>query len=492
MINMPDVKMGIIGVSRDCFPVELTRTRMKKVVAESRKLKLNIVPCKTIIESDVDADKAVNEMRRAGVNAVCLYLGNFGPEGPTTIFAKEMDVPFMLCAAAEESKCDLISGRGDAYCGMLNVSLNCGLRNIKPYIPQRPVGLPGEIAKMINAFTDVARVLIGIRSLKIFSFGPRPQDFYACNAPIKPLYDLGIEVMENSELDLYECFQSVAGRKKKIAAVAEDMAKELGKGNRHPEKLEQLAQFEIALLSFLDANLGARDYGIFANKCWPAFEKTFGFVPCYVNSRLACRGVPVACEVDMYGALSEYIAQLASSYPVTLLDINNSVPDDIKIADLKNAGREDLFMGFHCGNTAHCLLRKGSAMKHQLIMHRLMEPDVQPNITCGTLEGTLAPGPTTLFRLQSSADCKLSSYIAEGHVLDADPCSFGAIGIFGIKDFARFYRYVLLEKQFPHHTAAAFNHAGKTLFDVVNMLNIQDVYTPRPADNLYPTENPFC
>jgi len=58
----------------------------------------------------------------------------------------------------------------------------------------------------------VARTVIGIRKLKVFSFGPRPQDFYACNAPIAPLYRLGIEVMENSELDLFELFRSAAIR----------------------------------------------------------------------------------------------------------------------------------------------------------------------------------------------------------------------------------------------------------------------------------------
>ena len=145
MINMPTVKMGLVAVSRDCFSIELSRSRLQKVLAECRKLKLNVVPCKTIIVSEADAVKAVREMTAAGVNAVTVYLGNFGPEGPATIFAQRLGAPFMLCGAAEESKSDLINGRGDAFCGMLNASLNCGLRRIQPYIPRKPVGLPDEI-----------------------------------------------------------------------------------------------------------------------------------------------------------------------------------------------------------------------------------------------------------------------------------------------------------------------------------------------------------
>jgi L-fucose isomerase-like protein len=489
--NTPVVKLGLVGVSRDCFPIELTRKRLQELVEQCKKLKLPIVPCKIIIETERDAMAAAADMREQGVNAAVVYLGNFGPEGPLTIFARQLGLPFMLCAAAEESKKTLIDGRGDAYCGMLNASINCGLRQLKPHIPQFPVGLPDQVASMIEHFVDVARVVIGIKNLKTFSFGPRPQDFYACNAPIKPLYDLGIEVMENSELDMFELFRAVADRKKDIEFIAADMARELGAGNKMPQKLLQLAQFELALTRFFEENLGSRQFGVYANKCWPAFEKAFGFVPCFINSRLAGRGIPAACEVDIYGAVSEYMAQLASMHPVTLLDINNTVPADIKIRNLQGASRQDLFMGFHCGNTASCCLCEGACMKFQLIMHRLMEPGREANITCGTLEGTLKPGPTTVYRLQSTADCHLQSYISEGHILDADPASFGGIGVFGMPDFARFYRHVLIEKQFPHHAAIAFKHAGRTLYDALAMLGVSDVSTPRAAGNLYPTENPF-
>jgi L-fucose isomerase-like protein len=489
--NTPKVKLGLVGVSRDCFPIALTRARLKELVAACHKLGLPTVACSVIIETEAHALAAAEELRTKGANAAAIYLGNFGPEGPMTIFAREFGKPFMLCAAAEETAGNLINGRGDAYCGMLNASINCGLRKLRPYIPQMPVGLPHQVADMIAHFVDVARVVIGIQNLKTFSFGPRPQDFYACNAPIKPLYDLGIEVMENSELDMYELFKSVGDRKASIRAIARDMAGELGAGNQHPEKLEQLAQFELALMTFFEANLGSRQFGVFANKCWPSFEKSFGFVPCFVNSRLASRGIPAACEVDIYGAVSEYMCQLASQYPATLLDINNTVPDDLEIKDLKGAHRKDLFMGFHCGNTPSCCLCSGCAMKYQLIMHRLMEAGKKPDITCGTLEGTLRAGAATVFRLQGTADCRLQSYVADGHVLDADPASFGGIGIFGIRDFARFYRHVLIEKQFPHHAAIAFEQSGRILFNAARLLGVEDIQAPRPAGVLYPGENPF-
>jgi L-fucose isomerase-like protein len=492
MKNVPKVKLGIVAVSRDCFPVELSRQRRNAVVKHCRAKKIPLAVIETIVENEKDALKVLEEIRQKNVNALVIYLGNFGPEGPTTLLAQKFGGPAMFAAAAEESGDNLVQGRGDAYCGLLNVSYNTGLRKLRPHIPEYPVGTPEEVAEMIRDFRPVARIMLGLKKLKIFAFGPRPQDFLACNAPIKPLYDIGVEIMENSELDLYDIFLKAKGDPK-IKPVARDMAMELGEGNAFPDMLEKLAQYEVALMKFMENNLGASEYGVFANKCWPAYESYFGFVPCYVNSRLATRGIPVSCEVDIYGALSEYMATCATEMPATLLDINNTVPYDMIRGAKKLVGGykpTDLFMGFHCGNTSStCLI--GGGLKYQLIMHRLMEPDKKPDITRGTLEGRIRAGEITIFRLQSTADTILRSYVAQGEVLDIDPKSFGGIGVFAIKDMGRFYRHVLIEKRFPHHTAVAFAHAGKTLFAAVKMLGVEDIGFNQPPGMLYKTENPF-
>ena len=149
-------------------------------------------------------------------------------------------------------------------------------------------------------------------------------------------------------------------------------------------------------------------------------------------------------------------------------------------------------MGFHCGNTPSCCLCQGCSMKHQLIMHRLMEPGKAPDITCGTLEGTLRAGPVTMYRLQPQPyGGGVHCYLAEGHSLDADPSTFGSVGILAIPGFARFYRYIMLGKEFPHHTALAFAHSGQVLFDASMLLGADVVWTPKPDQIPYDDENPF-
>ena len=492
MRNIPDVKLGIVAVSRDCFPIALSSRRRSAVVEAYRKAGGEIVEVQTTVENEKDGLKALEELRQSGCNALVLFLGNFGPEGPETQLIQKFAGPTMVVAAAEESRDSLIEGRGDAYCGMLNASYSLGLRHLRPYIPEYPVGTAAEISAMIAEFVPVARVQLGLGKLKIFTFGPRPYDFLACNGPIKALFDLGVEIQENSELDLYAAYQAHKDDPR-IPEVIADMEKELGEGNRMPGILPRLAQYEITLLDWAEQNKGASDYYCFANKCWPSFQTQFGFVPCYVNARLTSRLIPVSCEVDIYGALSEYILACVTENAPTLLDINNSVPKDMYESEIKGKydyTLTDTFMGFHCGNTPICHLAKGE-MKFQRIMKRSLEPDVEPDITRGTLEGDLKAGEITFFRLQSSADTTLHSYIAQGEILPVATRSFGGIGVFAIPEMGRFYRHVLIAKHYPHHGAVAFSHVGKALFAAIKCLGVEDVAFNQPKSMLYRDENPF-
>ena len=188
--NIPQVKLGLVAVSRDCFPIALSERRRAAI---AKAYDGELYECPVTVENEKDMQKAAADVKAAGCNALVVFLGNFGPETPETLLAKEFDGPCMFVAAAEGDG-DLINGRGDAYCGMLNCSYNLGMRHIQAYIPEYPVGTAEDIARMMADFVPVARAILGLRNLKIITFGPRPQDFFACNAPIKGLYELGVEI----------------------------------------------------------------------------------------------------------------------------------------------------------------------------------------------------------------------------------------------------------------------------------------------------------
>ena len=179
-------------------PAALSERRRAALVAAYGE---GVYECPVTVENEGDALTALADVEGAGCNALVVFLGNFGPETPETIIAQRFDGPVMYVAAAEGDG-DLINGRGDAYCGMLNCSYNLGLRKLTGYIPEYPVGTAEELAQKIVEFAPIARAIIGVKNLKIITFGPRPQDFFACNAPIKGLYEIGVEIVENSEVDL--------------------------------------------------------------------------------------------------------------------------------------------------------------------------------------------------------------------------------------------------------------------------------------------------
>ena len=491
LLNTPAVKLGIIAVSRDCFPLRLSNSRRDAIAALYGS---DLYACPITVETEKDVLPALQDVKAKGVNALVVFLGNFGPETPETLLCQQFDGPVMYVAAAEGDG-DLISSRGDAYCGMLNCAYNLGMRHLKAHIPEYPVGTAEEIVEMIRQFVPVARAILGIRSLKIITFGPRPQDFFACNAPIKGLYELGVEVQENSELDLLVAYKAHAGDPR-IAQIVADMAAELGENCPYPDLLPRMAQFELTLLDWAQQHKGIKDYVVFADKCWPAFPEAFGFEPCYVNSRLAARGIPVACEVDIYGALSEYIGACVSQDAVTLLDINNSVPKslyDDRIAGKWPYDIKDTFMAFHCGNTPKCKMCGNCGLKYQLLQHELLEPaGSKPDFTRGTLEGDIAPSDITFFRLQCDSEGALRAYIAQGEVLDVPTGSFGSIGVIAIPEMGRFYRHVLIEKRFPHHGAVVFGHYGRYIHEVFRYLGIGDIAYNQPKGLPYPGENPWA
>ena len=491
MKNTPDVKLGVVAVSRDCFPESLSVGRREALIKayEDKYGKCDIYECPIcIVESEIHMLQVLEDLKKNECNALCVYLGNFGPEISETMLAEKFDGPVMFCAAAEEASDRLVGDRGDAFCGMLNASYNLKRRGVTAYIPEYPVGDAAYCADLMHEFLPIARAVIGLKNLKIISFGPRPMNFFACNAPIQQLYNLGVEIEENSELDLFEAFNKHAGDTR-IPEVVADMEDELGKGNKKPEILAKLAQYELTLTDWVEAHKGSRKYVAIAGKCWPAFQTQFGFVPCYVNSRLTGRGIPVSCEVDIYGCLSEYIGACVSEDIVTLLDINNTVPADMYKEHIE--GRfdykfHDTFMGFHCGNTCSKKICNPT-MKYQMIMARSLPVEV----TNGTLEGDIVPGDITFYRLQSTADNHLYAYVAEGEVLPVETKSFGGVGVFAIHEMGRFYRHVLIENGFPHHGAVAFGHYGKALFEVFKYLGAEKVGYNQPASAKYPTENPF-
>ncbi|MCE0484962.1 MAG: hypothetical protein LV479_12090 [Methylacidiphilales bacterium] len=483
----PDITLGLVSASRNCFPRSLSEERTERLVRGAAAAGVRLVvpqgECR-IIETKAHAHEAVEQLKKAGVDAVVFFLGNFSPEIEDAVFLKEFDGFAMILAAAEESADSLLSKRGDALCGLLSAVLAVEKRGLlqKMHIPEAPVVNAEEGVVEILHFIKVMKVVKGARNATLGLFGPRPRDFETCNYNVASINSIGMEV---EELGLFDLINEV--KKIKAAggqpAIAENMKKAVAGVPEDAEFVGRLSDYEKAVMNFRDAlKLSGA-----ASQCWSEQEFALKHVPCFINGRMADKGFPIACENDCYSLAAELLSQYASDQTVTILDINHSIPKDLH-ASLKNFPVGEMVGMFHCGNTAPRLL-KGAEMKHQVIMKRLMEPETAPDITRGTIEGQIAGSPITVVQVHGVGD-RLRAYIAEGHFLDMDPKTFGCTGTAHIPGFRRFYRHVLLGR-FHHHAAVAFNHCGAVLFDAFKLLEMSEIFTPNPAGMPYPGENVF-
>lgn len=490
--NLPQLKLGLIAVSRNNFSETLSEKTLSEVEAFCAEKKLPTVTCSVLVETEENVMEALEEAKKQGCNALAVLLGNFGQEGPETMLAQYFDGPVMYAGATEEDQTKLAyDGRRDAYCGMLNCSYNLNLRGVRAYIPENPIGTSSEIAEMIAAFLPIARAAVGLKSLKIIEFGPRPREFFACNAPINGLYQLGVEIEQNSELDLLLAYRNHANDPR-IPEIVQEMKNELG-DTQYEDSFEKFAQYELTLLDWAKEHRGARKYVAFANKCWPAFQLEFGFLPCYVHGRLMAKGIPVSCETDVYGALSEYIGLCVSGQSVAFLDINNLVPKDLYEAEIEGKypyRYEDLFIGFHCGNAPTEIMAEHE-LKYKKNRREPHLPETGQELTRGTLEGPLKQGEVACYRLHAAPDGGLQAYIADGEILEVAAKTYGCHAIFNVSEMSRFYRHVLIEKNFPHHSAILYGEFAQHLYDLFRYLGIPYIGYNQPADERYETENPF-
>ena len=111
-MNIPEVKCGIISVSRDCFIISLSQNRRKAIVDAYTKKYGDLYEVPTVVENEKDMLKAVEEAKAAGCNALVVFLGNFGPETTvrscTPLLPKKQAKTSSMAAAMLTAACSTV------------------------------------------------------------------------------------------------------------------------------------------------------------------------------------------------------------------------------------------------------------------------------------------------------------------------------------------------------------------------------------------------
>ena len=74
MKNIPKIILGTVAVSRDCFPIELSKKRRTSVVEECIAKNIAVTEIETIVENEKDSLKALEELRQKKINALVVFI----------------------------------------------------------------------------------------------------------------------------------------------------------------------------------------------------------------------------------------------------------------------------------------------------------------------------------------------------------------------------------------------------------------------------------
>ena len=403
------------------------------------------------IETREDGLKCAELFRqnRDRIDGIIVSLPNFGFEIGiiNAISVADLNVPILVQACDDENdKVDLDSHR-DAFCGKISVCNNLYQYGI-PFTDTtlHTYSIYSELlAKDINKFAGICRVVNGLRHARIGAIGARPAGFQTVRASEKLLQKSGITVVP---VDLSE----ILGAARKIEDTDVELLKKLEEikcyavvPKEYSDKLVLQAKFGVAVERWIEAN----QIDAVAVQCWDSLEQNYGCAACVTMSMLGEKLLPAACEVDIAGAVSMYALTLAAQGQSALLDWNNNFAED-----------RNKCVCTHCCNFPKSFVRNDLQLGTLGVLGRTLG---KVN-TFGAVYGKVTKGDFTFFRI-STDDTKgtIKAYLGTGEITD-DPYGMdGCIAVTKVDNLQILMKHIC-RNGFEHHVAMVRN-------DVKDILN---------------------
>ena len=406
------------------------------------------------IETREDGLKCAELFRqnRDRIDGIIVSLPNFGFEIGiiNAISVADLNVPVLVQACDDENdKVDLDSRR-DAFCGKISVCNNLYQYGI-PFTDTtlHTYSIYSELlAKDINKFAGICRVVNGLRHARIGAIGARPAGFQTVRASEKLLQKSGITVVP---VDLSE----ILGAARKIEDTDAELLKKLEEikcyaavPKEYSDKLVLQAKFGVAVERWIEAN----QIDAVAVQCWDSLEQNYGCAACVTMSMLGEKLLPAACEVDIAGAVSMYALTLAAQGQSALLDWNNNFAED-----------RNKCVCTHCGNFPKSFVRNDLKLGTLGVLGRTLG---KVN-TFGAVYGKVTKGDFTFFRISTDdTKCAIKAYMGTGEITD-DPYGMdGCIAVTKVNNLQTLMKYIC-KNGFEHHVAMVRNDVKEILNEAI-------------------------
>jgi L-fucose isomerase-like protein len=467
-MSTPRTVLGVIIGNRDFFPDKLVgeaRADLVKLFAELGVDAVMLDPAETKlggVETHGDARKCAELFRknRDRISGVLVCLPNFGDEKGVadTLKLAGLNVPVLVQGYPDDlDRLDVIRRR-DAFCGKISVCNNLRQAGITYTLTTKHVVHPLDTSFRadLQNFIAVARVVQGLRKVRIGAVGARPGAFNTVRYSEKILERHGISVTTVDLSEILGAAAKLGEADKRVVSKIDEIKAYANATAVPPAKLVQMARLGLVLDDFVAANhLDAT-----AIQCWTSVQANHGCNVCTSMSMMSENFMPSACEVDVTGVLTMYAMQLASSSPSALVDWNNNYGTD-----------PDKCVLFHCGNWAKSFLPDIKILNAPILGSTLGVEN-----TWGALDGRTPATPLTYGRITTDdAAGKIRTYVGQGELTNDELKTFGNRAVARVPKLQKLMHHVCREG-FEHHVVMNSSHTAGILAEAFERYLGWEVY----------------
>lgn len=305
----------------------------------------------------------------------------------------------------------------------------------------------GTVKHTVNA----ARIRFEMQDLRAASIGHTPQGFgFGRALDLDLLEKFGVRLDSIEARELIEKAKSFSDEE--CGEYMQDaLSRTRGLTDTPERNRKDFARLYKAYAEYVRDN----HIGLIASRCWPDFFTSFGTPVCAVLAMLNDLGVAAACEADLYGALSMWIAMRLSGKAVFF-------GDPVSLNE-----EENTITFWHCGTAACSLAREdtGAAIGEHCNRH------IGP-----TMEfGTKASRHATVFRIGRNPDGTFRFLIIRGKALDRPKQFFGTSTVIETAENSEKIIYQSVRDGWEPHYVIAYEDISEELRILADMFGCPSV-----------------
>ena len=474
-IHGDTLKVGYVPTRRYMYDPEYAweeRDAIEKKVQElsddglTELVKIDWLNEEKLLKDVDDVDKVAKYFREKEVDCLFFPHTNFGCEEVVGMLARKLDVPVLLWGPRDPAPTANCAVRQtDIQCGLFASSKALQRYGVKfTYIENCDIDSP-IFAKGYRDFLAVAQVVKTFRNLRIGVILPRPKPFLTVMFNEGELLEkFGIEIVPMNAEQIVRRARIILGmedtwpggkraeideeQQKVDAALAEEifqdyMAKEDWTEAGGEEGARKIATMEAIILG--EAKKHHCDF--MAIECWASMTAPMGVRLCHMFGDLTERGLPVACETDVLGAVTNALVGAA------VRGENPSFFADLTIRHPENDNAELLW---HCGPFAQSL-RRDTEGKRRVSNY------------CGYYE--IKHGDVTVTRFECAGNGVYKLFSAEGRGVEG-PSTNGNYLWVEVDNWPKWERK-FIEGPYIHHVVGVHGNVSHILKEACKYIGVQ-------------------